>query len=265
MKVHIEHHSCPQCEDGPEVEVIKAQAILREEAKETGVTRTSETRIGATVSEESSLTLDSPDTMTVEQLVDIAIQGFGKIRKYLPYIVALKRHFDDAARDDTNRLKEPIRGCYSWTEFCGMHLDRTPRAVELAFADKKKPKALPPAPVQVTADEFANYEKTLEGEKIRSTAINLLKKMEPADVVGALTGKMFGFPKPMAEAAVQIITGQPLDATSKEEPATVADVVEAVTAFMDIQVRRLSEDDAEKAYEQLKQKITNRLSIAMLA
>jgi hypothetical protein len=79
---------------------------------------------------------------------------------------------------------------------------------------------------------------------------------------------MFGFPKPMAEAAVQIITGQSLatkEEPAKEEPATVADVVEAVTAFMDIQVRRLSEDDAEKAYEQLKQEITNRLSIAMLA
>jgi hypothetical protein len=42
---------------------------------------------------------------------------------------------------------------------------------------------------------------------------------------------------------------------------TVADVVEAITAFMDLQVRRLPESDVEKVYEQLKQEINHRLAV----
>lgn len=182
----------------------------------------------------------------------------------VPRIIQTRQDFLDREPDET------ICGVTTFRDYCTGVLDYSHSHIRNLIAGQTpaSEKYSSKKPTQVTADEFANYEKTPEGEKICSTAINLLKKMEPADVVGALTGKMFGFPKPMAEAAVQIITGQSLatkEEPAKEEPATVADVVEAVTAFMDIQVRRLSEDDAEKAYEQLKQEITNRLSIAMLA
>lgn len=94
-----------------------------------------------TVAEESSLTLGDPADMTDDQLADVVIECVQKLRRYLPYIRALKVRFDAGERDARNRLRTPIKNCYSWKEFCDTRLDRCDRAVRKALA---APKPQPP-------------------------------------------------------------------------------------------------------------------------
>ena len=54
-----------------------------------------------------------------DQLADLVIDGVKKFRRYIPLIIELKKRFDDGKRNSDNRLKEPIKGCHSWEEFCG--------------------------------------------------------------------------------------------------------------------------------------------------
>ena len=97
----------------------------------------------ATAAEQSSLTLGDPAILSNDQLADIVIEGFKKMQRYLPYIVAMKARFDTGVRDSKNHLKTLIKGCDSWQEFCFRHLDRTPRAIRKAMADAKKPASKP--------------------------------------------------------------------------------------------------------------------------
>ena len=158
----------------------------------------------ATVEKESFLTLGNPAEMTNDQLADAVIQAFAKIRAYLPYIVALKARFDDGERDSANHLLTPIKGCYSWKEFCGNILDRTPQTLGEAIRSttKKKDEAH-----VVTEAEFAEYEQ--ENQGIRELTEKLLADGLPAaDVVSALVNREH--PQEMAEAAVRLVTGQSL-------------------------------------------------------
>ena len=118
-----------------------------------------------TVQQESCETLGDPASLTSDQLADIVIQGVKKIRAYLPYIRTLKERFDSGDRDSTNRLRVPIKGCWSWTEFCEKHLNRTTRAVQYLLAGQSNPVDRPhrtvseissPTPAAAPVDPNAN-------------------------------------------------------------------------------------------------------------
>jgi hypothetical protein len=183
----------------------------------------------ATVMKETFTTLGNPAEMSADQLADVVIEGVKKLRHYVPYITALKKLFDAGERDSLNRLKAPIKGCHSWKDFCATMLDRQPQSIGEALRGTKRPKKLSAKiePLQVTDEEFFKWEKEYDNG-IRKTATNLLghKGITPPDVVGALIG--MSFPKPMAEAVVRIISGQPavapvevVDAEFVDEPAPV--------------------------------------------
>jgi hypothetical protein len=158
----------------------------------------------ATVVQETCMTLGNPAEMTDDQLADAVIQAFAKIQDYIPYIIALKARFSDGDRDSENHLLTPIKGCYSWKEFCGSILNRSPEALRQALAAAKKPKT--EAHV-VTEAEFAEYEQ--ENHGIRKLTEKLLADGLPeSDVVSALVN--MEHPQPMAEAAVRVVTGQSL-------------------------------------------------------
>lgn len=80
----------------------------------------------ATAEKETFIALGNPTELTDDQLADTVIQVFAKIRDHLPYIIALKSRFEDGERDSAMHLITPIKGCYSWKEFCGSILNRTP-------------------------------------------------------------------------------------------------------------------------------------------
>ena len=132
-----------------------------------------------------------------------------------PYIEELWARFDTG---------EVILGCSTRREFCEQVLQRTPRAVRYMLeggnhnrgetVSPPKPKT---EPHQVTDEEFAQYLKEYPND-IRKVATKLLghKGMTPDDVTGALIG--MSFPKPMAEAVVRIVTGQPPVTASISEP-----------------------------------------------
>ena len=107
----------------------------------------------ATVEKQSFRTLEDPmrfastlDAMTDDQLAEVVIEGIKKFQHYLPYIHRLKDHFDTGERDSTNRLRTPIKDCFSWKQFCETHLDRTPQAIGKALTGKPNPKKDAPDP-----------------------------------------------------------------------------------------------------------------------
>jgi hypothetical protein len=91
--------------------------------------------------------------MTNDQLAAIVVEGVQKLRHYLPYIRTLKERFNTGDRDSANRLKTPIRDCYSWKEFCKNQFDHTDSAVRKALASPPHPKN--DTPCQITDAEFA--------------------------------------------------------------------------------------------------------------
>jgi hypothetical protein len=163
-----------------------------------------------TVVQETCMTPRDPAELTDDQLADAVIQVFAKIQDYLPYIIALKARFSDGDRDSENHLLTPIKGCYSWKEFCASILNRSPEALRQAIAAAKKTKEAAHA---VTEAEFAEYEQ--ENQGIRKLTEKLLADGLPeSDVVSALVN--MEHPQPMAEAAVRIVSAKmatnPIDA-----------------------------------------------------
>jgi hypothetical protein len=73
-------------------------------------------------------------TIADEPLVEIVIEGCSKFRRIIPYIIELRRRFQDRPRGSAN-----IAGCNTWTEFCEKKLDRTVRAVQKAIAVESNP------------------------------------------------------------------------------------------------------------------------------
>jgi hypothetical protein len=138
----------------------------------------------ATVENETCLTLD-PAEMTSDQLADTVIEGVKKLKHYLPYIRTLKNRFDTGDRDSTNRLKTPIKDCCTWKEFCQMYLDRTPKTIREALADKKSTKTDKP-----------KTEKAIKEIKELADAIPQIRngreltppsEYSPADIIEAVT------------------------------------------------------------------------------
>jgi hypothetical protein len=163
-----------------------------------------------TVTQETWVTLGNPADMTDDQLADAVIQVFAKIRDHIPYIIALKSRFDDGDRDSANHLLAPIKGCYSWKEFCKSILNRSDEALRQAIAAAKKPKEDSHI---VTEAEFAAYEQENQGLR-KLTKKRLADGLPEADVVSALVN--MGHPQEMAEAAVRIVSAEtatsPIDA-----------------------------------------------------
>jgi hypothetical protein len=156
----------------------------------------------ATAEKETFIAHGNPTELTDDQLADTVIQVFAKIRDHLPYIIALKSRFENGERDSAMRLTTPIKGCYSWKEFCGSILNRTPQALGQAIAAAKKPKE---ETHTVTEAEFAEYEQ--ENQGIRKLTEKLLADgLPPSDVVSALVN--MEHPQEMAEAAVRVVTAK---------------------------------------------------------
>jgi hypothetical protein len=55
----------------------------------------------------------------------------------LPYVFALREKFREGDRDSSNRLKVPIKDCYTWSDFCLKHLDRTRQAIDKAIREQE--------------------------------------------------------------------------------------------------------------------------------
>lgn len=169
------------------------------------------------VRQETLSTLPPPETMTDDELANGVIQMFGKMREYLPYIVALKERFISGERDARNQLKTPIKGCRTWKEFCTSILQRTPQTVWEAIREKKLK--------QLGTTDVTTYE--LENPGIRDMAKKFLKTMPPEDVVGALIGQ--DVPEPIAEAIVRSETQGHKTALPSPASFPVADLIAAVT------------------------------------
>jgi len=82
--------------------------------------------------------LTDPSVMTVHELAPIVIQGFGKIRPYIPHIITFFRKCNELERDEQNRWKEPVESCYSVKEFCLKMLFRSPQAIYKAIREQKR-------------------------------------------------------------------------------------------------------------------------------
>lgn len=184
----------------------------------------------ATVGDETSLTLGVPAEMTTDELHDVVIQAFAKIRPYIPYIIELRRRFEDADRDELNRLRKPIQGCHSWKEYCKSILNRTPRTVWDACRDKK-PKQLP-AVIPVSDADVAEYEQ--EHPAVRQFTQKLMAQMSPDDaasvLVNAFEKDQPPMSKQMAEAIVRIVSAEMAAAQPLKNPALGAVVSRAAKA-----------------------------------
>jgi hypothetical protein len=71
--------------------------------------------------------------MSIDALADYVIEGIKKFEHYLPLVRALKEKVKTIPRDSKNRFTIPLKGCYSWSEFCRQYLDRTRQAVDKAI------------------------------------------------------------------------------------------------------------------------------------
>jgi hypothetical protein len=95
-----------------------------------------------TVHEQSSQTV-VPINQAAEDLADDVIAGVKKISTILDKIVLLFEMFDEGERDSHNRLKVPIKGCYTKQEFCDRWLDRNIRTIQKTLAAVNKSKLVP--------------------------------------------------------------------------------------------------------------------------
>lgn len=194
-------------------------------------------------------TLPDPAEMTDDQLAEAVIQVFAKIRDYLPYIVALKARFTDGERDSANHLIAPIKGCYSWQEFCKSILNRDDSVIRKAIAADKKPKE---ETHTVTEAEFAEYEH--ENQGIRKLTEKLLADGLPeSDVVSALVN--MEHPQEMAEAAVRVITAE-----TASNPDGAAEIVRTLSQSIDRAVSPLSRADKLIVYRSLAARLQELLS-----
>lgn len=90
--------------------------------------------------DDSLESLSSPAEMATEELASVVINGFKRIKDYLPYIAELKSRFDKAPRGAGNRLLNPIADCYTWSQFCEEHLGRSRKTIFDALRSKPEPR-----------------------------------------------------------------------------------------------------------------------------
>ena len=126
------------------------------------------------VSEQSSPTVTA--NQVAEDLADEIIGGLSKISTIIGKIALLKKMFKDGDRDGNNRLKVPIKSCYTWEEFCNLWLDRDIRTIQkqLAALNPKPPTEPKPERTTLTAKEQAIFDlgvtKTLAGQAFANGA-----------------------------------------------------------------------------------------------
>jgi hypothetical protein len=205
----------------------------------------SATALVTTVEKETFSTLDNPAELTDDQLANAVVVLFGKMRDYMPYIIALKERFDAGERDSLNRLRTPIKGCHTWTEFCRNILNRAPQSIGEAMKPKKVKQA---TPHQVTDAEFAEYEQ--DHPHIRQLTKKLLAEMEPADAVSALVNNT-ETPEPMAEAVVRIAVAENNESQKPSKTSELKALLEQHTAkareltnlFADAEVSRSASEN----------------------
>jgi hypothetical protein len=70
----------------------------------------------------------SPESLTDDQLAEIAVGTFRRIQDSVPYIIELRKRFKAAPRGKAN-----IAGCDTWEQFCEKHLHRTASALRKAL------------------------------------------------------------------------------------------------------------------------------------
>jgi hypothetical protein len=132
-----------------------------------------------------------PINMTNDELADIVAEGYRQFYRYVPYVVTLWQRFRDGDRDDKNRLLEPIKGCYSFDEFCTKILDRTPSAVYKAIRQVMQPQLTEgfdkPKPITKSSLGSASYKNEDHPDYARMRATGLINdkadiEAEEADV-----------------------------------------------------------------------------------
>jgi hypothetical protein len=69
-----------------------------------------------------------PESLTISELVEIAVGTFQRIQDSMPYIIELRKRFKSAPRG-----KADIGGCDTWEQFCEKHLHRTASAIRKAL------------------------------------------------------------------------------------------------------------------------------------
>jgi hypothetical protein len=198
-KATVEKESFPTL--GANMSAAELPAGVLENVRLTVQTEPEPTQALATVEEETSPTLGA--NMTDDALATYVIGLCVKIREMLPYIILLKGRFDNGERDSQNHLRNPIKGCYCWKEFCTHYLNRTPRDINKAFAAAKKAKELS----AVTGESIAQCE--LDHQGIRQFAQNLLAApdLTPADVASTLVAQ-YDISEPMAEAITKLASAE---------------------------------------------------------
>jgi hypothetical protein len=152
----------------------------------TGEVVTEETKLAKSVRQiicqtQETNDLPEPSELTTDQLADVVIEGFKKLARYIPYLIALKKKFADGPRDENNHLKTPIKDCYTWTEFCTNCLDRTRQAIDTAI---REPEAEPVAltwetkPVELAAPKnFIMLHHAVE--RVETVATTIVLPAEP--------------------------------------------------------------------------------------
>ena len=70
-------------------------------------------------------------SLSDDELVSILVNTFVKIQNSLPYILELRRRFDE----DVPRGKANIGGCKTWYEICEKHLHRAPSTIRHALRE----------------------------------------------------------------------------------------------------------------------------------
>lgn len=81
--------------------------------------------------------LQPPESLTTEQLVEIAAGTFQRVQDSMSYIVELRKRFKAAPRG-----KAHIAGCDTWEQFCEKHLHRTASAIRKALQTEDSPKTM---------------------------------------------------------------------------------------------------------------------------
>jgi len=192
-----------------------------------------EPRSVSTVDDKMSPTLDTPhlvkilgpdgfESFDMNELADEVIKGVKDFAEVLPQIVRLKRYFDTADRDSTNRLRVPIKGCRTWLEFCETHI----RKIQRMLSDStKKPKASSLPAAQVTEEDFARYNQ--EHPAVQKFTQKLLAQLSPDDAASALVNT-FETDKPpmsklMADALVRVARGEKLEVAASAGDSDIFD------------------------------------------
>jgi hypothetical protein len=183
-----------QNERGAKYRAVTQGTVDRLESNPLNITLKANNKVNATtaatVRQESCQTLDprlsdpacvatavtDPAKMTADELADVVIEGIKKFDYYLPFIRALKEKVKAIPRDSKNRFKAPLKGCYSWSEFCREYLDRTRQAVDKAIDEPEfSNREIKRRAFKAEHPEYANENNSVVDKAIRAAHRNALE------------------------------------------------------------------------------------------